>query len=86
MSKAKPKYWITRTYGNRISFRALDSFEVRNPGMFLISHQKHETWAEAYSHILAQRTADVAKLKHQLKLAEAQLVEAKAMQPPADAA
>jgi len=84
MSRGKPKYWITTKYGNRIGHRKLSVFEERNMGMFNLSRYAHETWAEAYAYVLEQRKVDVTRLKHKLKLAEAQLAKAKIMKPPGE--
>lgn len=84
MSAAKPKYWITTSHSNRISHRKLDPFETRNRDMFEMSRRAHKTWTDAHTYVLAQRLVDVANLEHKLKLAKAQLVKAKAMQPPGE--
>lgn len=84
--KAKPKFWITRKFGNRIAHRKLNGFEERNPQIFELSHCAHGSWAEAHVRVMADRIADVARLRRELKNAERQLAKAQVMTPPAEKA
>jgi len=79
---SKPKLWITRDFGNRISHRSLNNFEIRNPKMFDLSHRAHASWEEAHAHLVDQRMKNVLRATAALSSAVRALDGAQAMVRP----
>ena len=77
------KFWIANKYTNRISHRALSTFEQRNQSMFERSCSIHATKEEALAANIEYRRQTVAIAKRDLKAAERALAKALTMQKEA---
>lgn len=79
------KKWIADRHINRIAYRSLNIFEVRNPQIFGLSRKAFDSWAEAHEWLLECRHLSVAALRRDLKNAERRLSTALAMKPKGEA-
>lgn len=80
MSKTNPKLFVANRSSNRISHRALTTFEIRNTKLFELCHSAHDTWAEAHAALVAARCAAVRKAEKELASAKRALQKAMVMQ------
>lgn len=76
------KVFAASRYVNRISYRALTPFQLRNPAMTLMHDTLHDTWLDAHAALLRQREQQVKDAAAKLVLARQQLKRARAMTPP----
>lgn len=83
MSPRNPKFYVARRHSNRISHRALTTYERRNPEMFALSSSAHDTWAGAHAHLIAAREKDLAKAQNELRRATNALARVRAMKEAA---
>lgn len=74
------KVWLASKYTNRLSHRALNTFEKRNPSIFDMGHSVHATREEAVAALVRYRREAVAKAKKELASAERALAKALSMQ------
>ena len=82
--KASEKFFVTRTFTNHIAYRALDSYERKNPSMFDLSKRKFKTWAEAHEYIVETRAKEVRQAKRDLANAQGRLQKALQLKPKAE--
>ncbi len=73
------KVWIANKHWNKVSHRALNSFERLNPSMFAMSYSAHATREEAVAAMVSYRSDAVAKAKKELASAERALAKALSM-------
>jgi cellobiose-specific phosphotransferase system component IIA len=77
------KVWIASKHWNKVSYRALSSYELRNQTTFSMSHSVHATREEAMAALVGYRRAALAKAKKELASAERALAKALQMQKEA---
>lgn len=82
MTTKHPKVYVANLHSNRISHRALNSFERLNPKYFSLSHSVHGTWAEAQAVLVDAREKQLERARNDVKLAERALAKALAMKEP----
>lgn len=83
MSPRNPKFYVASRHSNRISHRALSTFERRNPQMFAMTHSAHGTWAEAHAVLVAAGEMKLKKVQNDLRLATNALARVRAMKEAA---
>lgn len=76
-----PKKYIAKEFTNHISYRALTTYERRNPSMFSLSNSAHDTWEAAHEWLVEKRRERLAAAKKELASAERRLAKALAMTP-----
>lgn len=74
------KVWIASKHWNKVSYRALQPHELRNPHIYLCSLSVHDTREEAMAALVGYRRAALAKAKKELASAERALAKALQMQ------
>lgn len=82
MTARNPKVYVARRHSNRISLRALTTYERRNPETFALSSSAHGTWAEAHAALVVAREKDLSKAQNELRRATTALAKARAMKEP----
>lgn len=82
MTARNPKVYVANRHSNRISHRALTTYERRNPRMFDLSHSMHDTWAGAHASLVEARQKSLDRARKDVKIAERALAKALAMKEP----
>lgn len=81
MTARNPKVYVANHHSNRISHRALTTYERRSPQVFDLSHSMHDTWAGAHAALVEARKKQLDRARKELKSAERALAKAQAMTP-----
>lgn len=78
----KQKFYVAKRTTNRIAYRALNSFERRNPVVFELCHSAHETWEEAVQALARHGLSRQRKAETELKSARRAMDKIRAMEKP----
>lgn len=80
MNKANPKVFLARRSHNRISHRAINAFEHRNPAMLEMSYTVHPTREAALAQLVQDRRAELAAAEKEVARVKRGLTKALDMQ------